>query len=98
MAEAPIIIVAFEDKQAPCYKINSSIAMAQLILAATNKGLGTCWIRAWYDESDTKVNEWLSVPLKYGLVALTPLGYPDEIPEPVNRKKLEEIMYFNRYR
>jgi len=97
MAEAPIIIAAFEDKQAPWYKVNVSIAMSQLILAATNEGLGTCWIGAWYDEYDIKINEWLSVPSKYGLVALTPLGYPDETPKPIHRKKLEEILYFNKY-
>lgn len=58
--------------------------MTQLILAATKEGLGTCWVGGCYDEYETKINEWLSVPSKFGLVALTSLGYSEEIPKPIH--------------
>jgi nitroreductase len=49
--------------------------MQQLVLAATDLGLGTCWIGA-FDEA--KVKKLLQVPENVKVVALTPLGYPAE--------------------
>jgi len=39
----------------------------------------------------------LNVPEEIRVVALTPLGYPDETPEPKSRKNLEEIMSKNAF-
>jgi nitroreductase len=54
------------------FLVDVGISMQQLILAATNFGLGTCWIGG-FDEQ--KVKKILEVPQNVKVVALTPIGY-----------------------
>ena len=100
-AKAPVIVVACADPAGPGargdipnYLVDMGIAMEHLILAATERGLGTCWIGAFHE---SKVKKALGVPGNIRVVASTPLGYPDEAPDPVSRKGLEEIVSYNRY-
>jgi len=53
--------------------VDVGISMQQLILAATDMELGTCWIGG-FDEA--KVKKALGVPENIKVVAMTPLGYP----------------------
>lgn len=55
--------------------VDVSIAMAQMTLAATELGIGTCWI-GWYGES--RLRKLLKLPRRYRIVALLVLGYPVE--------------------
>jgi len=65
------------------------------VLAATNFGLGTCWIgRLGRDETIKMV---LGIPENTMVVAITPLGYPDETPGPKTRKALSEIIHYNKF-
>jgi nitroreductase len=69
--------------------INVSIAVENMVLAATSLGLGTCWVRAFQPE---RVSEILSLPPEYPPLFLLPLGYPAEDPEARSRRPLEEIL------
>jgi nitroreductase len=69
--------------------VDVAIAMDHLILAATAEGLGTCWIAAF---KPNIVKEVLSIPDDLEPLILTPLGYPETIPEPTYRKPLNEIV------
>ena len=69
--------------------VDVAIAMDHLILAASAEGLGTCWIAAFKPEV---VREVLNIPDNMEPLVLTPLGYPDTIPEPTFRKPLEEMV------
>jgi nitroreductase len=80
LKQAPVIIVACADpKDAGThdgmnyYLVDVGISMQQLILAATDMELGTCWIGG-FDEA--KVKKALDVPENIKVVAMTPLGYP----------------------
>jgi len=99
--EAPAIIAACADPAKSgekgdqgYYLLDIGIAMEHLILAAADEGLGTCWI-GWFDEQ--KAREALGVPTEARVVALTPVGYPDEEPEPRPRKLLGEIVRKDRW-
>ncbi|MBI4835273.1 MAG: nitroreductase family protein [Planctomycetes bacterium] len=74
--------------------LDIGIAMEHLVLAATEEGLGTCWIGA-FNEND--VRKILNVPSNLRVVALTPLGFPDETPAPKPRKELKDIVIENRF-
>ncbi|MCK4756643.1 nitroreductase family protein, partial [candidate division WOR-3 bacterium] len=63
-------------------------------LASANEGLGTCWIGA-FDEKAVK--EILQVPDDVKVVALTPIGYPAVAPADRGRKKLKEIISYDKY-
>lgn len=103
IAEAPIVVVAcgFPDK---CYSrmgnymkswaVDVAIAVEHMMLQAQEEGLGTCWIGA-FEEKD--VRRILKIPDDVKVLALTPLGYPDEIPRSRERKSLEEIIAHDFY-
>ncbi|UCE42302.1 MAG: nitroreductase family protein [Candidatus Aminicenantes bacterium] len=103
IAEAPVVVVAcgFPDQ---CYSrmgnymkswaVDVAIAFEHLVLQAQEEGLGTCWIGA-FEEKDVK--SILNVPEGVKVLALTPLGYPDENPMPRGRKSLEDIVSYNSY-
>lgn len=69
--------------------VDVAIAIDHLILAASAEGLGTCWIAAFKPEV---VKEVLNIPDNMEPLVLTPLGYPETIPEPTFRKPLEEMV------
>lgn len=71
--------------------IDATIVMDHLILAATAEGLGTCWIAAF---KVPLLKSILNLPTGVEPIAITPLGYPLNIPEPTYRKPLEEMVKF----
>lgn len=100
---APVIIVgcvntkeAWRRKDREEYwKVDAAIAMQNLILAATEEGLGTCWIAA-FNEKDAK--KALDIPKNIRVVAMTPLGYPDEEKGLVSdRKPLDNFVHYNKW-
>jgi len=101
VGQAPVFLVACgTDREGimACgqyrYPIDLSIAMSFMILEAYELGLGTCWLGR-FDEKQVK--EILGIPEGVRVVAMTPLGYPAENPAPRPRKRLEEIVCYERY-
>jgi len=74
--------------------VDVAIAMDHLILAATNEGLGTCWIGAFDAEAAKEV---LGLPEGVEPIAFTPLGYPAGEPKPKKRKELSELVRYERW-
>ncbi|MCS7258694.1 MAG: nitroreductase family protein [candidate division WOR-3 bacterium] len=104
IGEAPVVICAVALKNIAfgrmggywnSYPVDVAIALEHIVLAATNEGLGTCWIGA-YDENAVK--ELLKIPEDVQVIALTPLGYPKEIPNARPRKSLSEIVSFDYFK
>lgn len=98
---APVCIVACADPAAsgeiagkPYYMLDVGIAVEHVALAATNEGLGTCWA-GWFDED--RARDALGVPEDMRVVAILPVGYPDEQPDPRPRKPLAEIAFSNEW-
>lgn len=77
------------------FPIDLAIAIDHIILAATNEGLGTCWIGA-FDENEVK--KVLDIPDDIRVVALTPIGFPLEDPKDRGRKSFEEVFIFEKYK
>ena len=71
--------------------VDVAIAMDHLILAATNLGLGTCWIAAF---EPAAAREVLDLPDDVEPIAFTPLGYPADQPGPKKRKPLSELVRY----
>jgi nitroreductase len=102
MLEAPLIVAVCSDtvncgkkEDLQYFMLDAGIAMEHFVLAAAERGLGTCWI-GWFDEA--AVNRALSCPAGVRCVALTPVGWPVEKPGPItNRKPVEEIVFHERY-
>jgi nitroreductase len=66
-----------------------SISTQNLVLMATELGLGTCYIGI---VNRNKIKEILNIPKNYVLPFVITVGYPDEKPKPSSRKPLKEII------
>lgn len=96
-AKAPVMIVGVADPVAsPSWYMNDmGISFEHIVLAAANLGLGTCWMGQ--TRRDAEVKEILGIPDELKVIALTPLGEPDETPGPKDRKSLDEIVSWERF-
>jgi nitroreductase len=71
--------------------VDVAIVMDHLILAATDAGLGTCWVGAFDPQAARQV---LGLPDGVEPIAFTPLGYPADQPKPKKRKALSELVRY----
>ncbi len=74
--------------------VDAAIVMDHIILAATEIGLGTCWIAAFDEINARKV---LAIPDDVEPLLLTPLGYPGVLPGEKKRKTLEELVRYEHW-
>jgi nitroreductase len=74
--------------------LDVSIAFSFMMLEATELGLGTCWLGAFDENAVRKI---LEVPDHVRIVAMTPLGYPDEVPAGRPRKGMDEIVCHDKF-
>jgi nitroreductase len=83
--------------------VDVTIAFEHIILAATDIGLGTCWIGGF---NEIKVKKILEIPPRIKIIGMSPLGYPlnkKSISEKskkvflrsTKRKSLREIIHYN---
>ena len=101
VGEAPVVIVGVSLNpdyvmtcKIPAYPIDVAIALDHITLAATEEGLGTCWVGKFYQD---KVKEILNIPEKYKVVALLALGYPADSPDIKYRKPLKELVCYDTF-
>ena len=112
LKNVPVIIAACGDPKQSGFRndidyfiVDVSIALEHLVLAATDKGLGTCWIGGF---NEKKVKEILKIPENIRVVALTPLGYPAEkkrfagklakiVIQSKKRKSLDKMVHINKW-
>ena len=74
--------------------VDVAIVMDHLILAATELGLGTCWVAAF---DPAAAREVLGLPEGVEPIAFTPLGYPADQPEEKERKPLSDLVRYERW-
>lgn len=51
---APAVLIVLADKSVPTYIYDGSLVMGNLMLAAHDKGLGSCWIHRAKEEFETE--------------------------------------------
>ena len=103
IADADVVVVALSDptvysslgtKRRIPYLQDPMIAVEHMVLAATALGYGTCWIGAFEED---KIKQILNVPEELAVVALLPIGVPNENPPAKPRKPFEEIFFSETY-
>jgi nitroreductase len=90
---APVLVFAYYEptKERPETSIQTVAAAIQnLLLAAHSEGLGTCWMTGPVHVAD-QINAFLGIHDKT-LVAVIPMGYPDESP-PAPKRKPGRVTY-----
>lgn len=86
LLQPPVLMVAcYEDGDA----FNVAIAVDHMILAATDEGLGTCWV-GWFERE--VVRSLLNIPAGWEIPIMVPIGYADEAPPVRPRKPINKIV------
>ncbi|MEE9614621.1 MAG: nitroreductase family protein [Thermodesulfobacteriota bacterium] len=103
--KAPVVIVACAEPEKAWKRkadnrnyawVDVSIAVTEMIGAATAEGLGTCWIAAIDPE---EVKTILHIPQRIEVVGIIAMGYPPKelVKEEKNRKRFDEIIHTGRW-
>ncbi|MCB2290148.1 nitroreductase family protein [Clostridium sp. CS001] len=69
--------------------LNAAIALEHIALRAVDLGLGSCWIMMFDREKAKRI---LELDERYEIVALLPIGYPDQNPSQRPRLELNELI------
>lgn len=109
---AYIVVLANLEVKEKGYEHDVGAAVENMILAAWEKGIGSCWIKSVDRE---KVFEILKIPGKYEIDSFLALGYPAEKPQVeemkdsvkywkdregrlhVPKRKLSDIIHYNSF-
>jgi len=74
--------------------IDAAIVADHMILAATNLGLGTCWVANFKVDAARSV---LGLPIEAEPVIFTPLGYPADNAGEKIRKPLADLVRYDHW-
>jgi len=99
IAQAPVIIISCADLERSASRYggrgkklyafqDATIATQNLWLAVTEMGLGAVWVGAFNED---EVSQTLNLPSHLRPIAIFPIGYPAESPEPPPRRSIKEI-------
>ena len=97
VGEAPAVLVVVATDMSsmlcgqPAETIDCAIALSFMMLQATELGLSTCWLGAFYQD---QVKQLLGLPESATVVAVTPLGYAAKQSAPHPRKPLEDVAVY----
>ena len=84
------IIERFGDKARDLFIIqDTSAAIQNILLTATDMGLGGCWMGSFNEQ---KLRDMLNIDQKYKVVAVVPIGEPDGDIAMRERKPLDEVV------
>ena len=78
----------------PTYSGGLGIVAGDTIRAAADLGLGTCWIGAFNPDA---ARHFLGLPYDVEPLAFTPLGYPDDHPRYKNRKRISDLVRYEKW-
>lgn len=73
----------------PRIAINVGVAVEHIVLRSLDFGLGSCWVRLIDEQMIRNIFGWDE---NIHVVALLPVGYPDESPAPRKRLQIEKIL------
>jgi len=101
---APVNIVVCgvpkESYRMRTYVLDCSIAIQDMLLMAHALGLGSVYInfeRPEHEDLIKQIARMLGVSEDVKIMAILPLGYPDEQPTPPPRKEIQEIVFSEKY-
>lgn len=86
LSQPPILMIACCEQSR---SFDAAIAVDHMILAATDEGLGTCWV-GWFEQD--AVRKILNIPANMEIPILVPIGYADEMPAARARKPVSELV------
>jgi nitroreductase len=98
LASAKACIATFSS-DTKYYLEDGSAATQNMLLAATNIGIGSCWVAGDKKPYCAQVAQLLNVPQGFKLVSLIALGYPlsQEHFRVADKRKLNELIHWEKF-
>ncbi len=94
---APVVLIVLADKSCPTYQYDGSLVMGNLMLAAHDEGLGSCWIHRAKEAFETEQGKALLASLgiegDYEGIGHCILGYANG-PQPSPAKRKDSYVYY----
>lgn len=94
---APVVLIVLADKSAPTYIYDGSLVMGNLMLAAHDQGLGSCWIHRAREEFETEegreILRSLGIEGDYEGIGHCVIGYP-KVEQPADKPRKENWVYY----
>ena len=72
-----------------------TIALQNMVVAGWVQGVASCWMGA-FDE--IKLRNTLELPSDAQIVGAIAFGITDQIPKPLPKKQLKQIIHFDKWR
>lgn len=96
---APVVLVVLADKNVSTYLYDGALVMQNLMLAAQDLGLGSCWIHRAKEEFESaegkEILKSFGIEGEYEGIGHCILGYPDGEPKKAAERKASYV-YFAR--
>lgn len=84
---APCLVIILGQSSLKNLYVDCALAASYFMMAATSRGLGTCWVNLGTEIKDPEMIKELGIPEKSQIVAPIALGYPAKIPSAPKRKE-----------
>jgi len=92
---APCLVLILGSTHLKNLYVDCALAAGYLMMAATSRGLGTCWVNFGTEIQDPGLKQALGIPDGDTIVAPIALGYPEKIPPAPRRKKPDILAIVN---
>lgn len=86
---APSLVIILGPSKRKNLKVDCALAAGYLMMAATARGLGTCWVNLGAEIKDPEMLSELGIQEDCTIVAPIILGYPKKIPAAPKRREPE---------
>ena len=94
--EAAAVIVVF-CREGKYYLEDGCAATENILLRATDLGLGSCWVAGDKKPYCQAIAKLLKAPEEYRLVSLVSLGYPKNPPPEISKRLLDEVLHWQSF-
>jgi len=96
LAQATACVVVF-CQDVKYYLEDGAAATENILLAAADLGLGTCWIAGDKKEYAQQVSENLKAPQGFKLVSLIAVGWAAKKTRQFKKRKLSEVLHWEKF-
>ena len=93
LGQAPVALIVYAEKPEDPWAYKNviedvSAAFENLVLAAWDEGLGTCWMTGPLQRGEEGIKKFLGLSEAQEIIAMTPLGIPAQIPSMPPKKDI----------
>lgn len=93
------IVVCIDASQTDTWQCDGAIAAENMLLCASDMGLGACWVQVYNREgAEELVRNVCKIPEQLHVLCIISLGYPNEEKRPINPEHLQyDKIHYGQY-